>query len=156
MKRSRLLSIGLLAFGLAQSPAQAANCNVADSMVRVKNFKIGTQEYVEFKIKKPTSFTVTTTAVPGPSPFSHFTSDNPVYVAGAKFTQVLFSGLYWTCTIPRIRTVRPIIKDFKSVEQFEGVVGYVIGRRFSSHYLTTQLFAPCTPGYRCVRVKFGP
>jgi hypothetical protein len=159
MKKSLVLAATLLGLGIAtltigQNQAEAANCNVADSMVQVKNFKSGTKEYVEFKFKKPTAFTVSTTAVTGP--FSHLTSDNPVFVAGAKFTRVMFSGLYWTCSIPRIRIVRPIIKDFKSIEQFEGVVGYVIGRRSSSHYLTTQLFAPCTAGYRCVRVLFGP
>jgi hypothetical protein len=137
---------------LSATQANAANCNTAGSMTQVKNFKIGTKEYVEFKIKSPATYTKTITAVTGP--FTQDPSGNPVTVNGALFTQVRFQSIDWTCTIPRIFTPKPVVKDVKSIEQFEGYVTYVIGRSALTHYLGVN-DVPCG-GYRCIRVKFGP
>jgi hypothetical protein len=137
---------------LLGTAAQAVNCNVAGSMTQVKNFKVGAREYVEFKIKSPATYIETIAAVTGP--FEEDPSGDPVVVSGALFTKVQFHTLDWTCTIPRIFTSNPVIKDLKSIEQFEGYITYVIGRRPLSHYLGV-VDVPCG-GYRCVRVKFGP
>jgi hypothetical protein len=142
----------LVAVTMMATSAQAANCTAANSITLVKNYKVGSLEYVEFRIKSPATFTKTITAVTGP--FTLDPSDDPVSVNGAKFTKIQFQSVDWTCTIPRVFSVKPVVKDVKQIEQFEGYASYVIGRRAISHYLST-VDVPCG-AYRCVRVKFGP
>ena len=140
---------------LVNAPSQAASCNADNSMTSVKNFKAGAQEYVEFKIKSSENFAITTTAVTGP--FADESSDPstiPIMVNGALFTKIQFHFLESNCTIPRTFSAKALVKDVKQVEQFEGYVSYVIGRRKASHYLST-VDVPCG-ALHCVRVNFGP
>jgi len=149
------ISTFTLAAMLVNAPCQAANCSAENSMTSVKNFKVGALEYVEFKIKSSASFVTTTAAVTGP--FTEEPGDipvTPIPVNGALFTKIQFHLLSWDCTIPKAFSAKAIIKDVKQVEQFEGYVSYVIGRRSASHYLNT-VDVPCDASH-CVRVKFGP
>jgi hypothetical protein len=158
MIRSAIAAISILF--CCSTVALSATCGPADSVIRVKNFRVwhaptsSWREYVEFKLKKPTAFTLSVTAATGP--FTHLTSGNPVPVNGALFTKVMIGSVFWTCSIPKIILVKPIVKDVQSIEQFEGQVGYIIGRSAGSNYLFTQNVNCNTGANRCVRVWYKP
>lgn len=118
---------------LAQS-AFAQPCGTPGSIKRVKNTKIGIYEYVVFDVRRPPNpqYSITT-ATP---PFTEDGSGDPVTVAGNKFKQIRFTGVFWTCGIKEIFSLpRTAIKGVGKTGQWEGVVTYVVGYRTASTYL---------------------
>jgi hypothetical protein len=152
MKFVAALGIGFLSAAFLSS-AHAANCTSANSIISVTNYKLGAFEYVRFKVKKPFSANFTTTNVL--PPFTQDGSGDVVPVAGGKWTQVQFQNVEWMCTIAHsFHLPKPIVKDVKSLGQFEGVIAYVIGRRATSHYISTTTIS--AGSYNFIRVKFSP
>ena len=152
MKRALLL-LTAAALTVLPAAANAAACGPSNSIVRVKNTAIGAFEYVVFKFHKPPtvpSYSVTAVT----PPFTEDPSGNPVTVAGSKFTEVRFDGVFWTCTIAENFSLpKTALKGIKRTGQFEGVVTYVIGRRASSHYISNYSYNS-GPGYRSIVIKF--
>jgi hypothetical protein len=146
----------LIAFtllGLTAIQAEAANCNTANSIVKVQNLKVGAREYVDFWVKKPFTGTLSITAA-ATGNFTQDGSGDPISVGGNTWTDVKFSGMDWTCSSQTLFTLpKPIVKDIKNIGQFEGQIEYVIGR-LNKHYLgqTTTNFAT----QQRIRLKFGP
>lgn len=141
------------AFVALPALAHAAACGPSGSIVRVKNTSIGAFEYVVFKFHKPPvtpSYTVTAVT----PPFIEDPSGNTITVAGSKFTQVRFDSVFWTCAIAQNFVLpKSAIKGIKRTGQFEGVVTYVIGRRASSHFISSYSYNS-GPGYRTIVIKF--
>jgi hypothetical protein len=147
---SALLAAAFLALPAA---ANAAACGPSGSIVRVKNTSIGAFEYVVFKFHKPPTVPAYTVTAVMP-PFTEDPSGNTIIVAGSKFTQVRFDGVFWTCAIAQNFVLpRTAIKGIKRTGQFEGVVSYVIGRRASSHYISNYSY-DSGPGYRTIVIKY--
>jgi hypothetical protein len=150
---TRSLALLAAAFIALPAAANAAACGPSGSIVRVKNTSIGAFEYVVFKFHKPPtvpSYTVTAVT----PPFIEDPSGNTITVAGSRFTEVRFDGVFWTCTIAeRFVLPRRAIKGIKRTGQFEGVVSYVIGRRASSHYISNYSYNS-GPGYRTIVIKY--
>jgi hypothetical protein len=138
--------------GEAGEAGEMENCSAPGSMTSVRTYKSGNRDIVEFKIKSPATYKKSITAVTGP--FTRGEGDDQVVVRGALFTRVHFEPLDWTCQTPNTFSAKPVVKDVKLVEQFEGFITYIIGRKAGSHYLGTTDVACGTS--RCVRVKFGP
>ena len=152
MKFLAALAFGFLSTALI-SPAPAANCASANSIISVTNHKLGAFEYVRFKVKKPFSASYTTTNVL--PPFTQDGSGTVVPVSGGKWTQLQFQNVEWMCTIHQaISLPKPIVKDIKSLGQFEGVIAYVIGRKATSHYISTTTIS--AGSYKLITVKFSP
>lgn len=114
------------------SAAQAA-CTAPNSIAKIHNFKSGSFEYVDFWINGP--FTGTRwISTPTTGTFEHDASGNIVTVAGNRWKKILFKGVFWTCSPTIVGTLpKPRIKAIKNVAQFEGYVGYVIGRQNGSY-----------------------
>jgi GH35 family endo-1,4-beta-xylanase len=146
------LFLGMAVLATLATAGQAANCAAPGSMTSVRTYKSGNRDIVEFKIKSPVTYTKSITAETGPFTFGE--SDEVVPVKGSLFTRVHFQTLDWTCETPNTFSVKPVVKDVKLVERFEGYITYIIGRKAGSHYLGATDVA-CGSS-RCVRVKFGP
>jgi hypothetical protein len=131
------ITVGLLI--LATDTAFSAPCTAARSIKSVRNTHIGNYEYVVFDVRRPPNphYSVTTET----GPFTEDASGNPVPVAGNKFKQIRFTGVFWTCTIAEVFSLpKTAIKDIKKTGQFEGVVTYVVGYRTASVYLGTYYY----------------
>ena len=151
----RKLSLFTLSSALLFAPslALAAACGPSGAVTRVKNTSGGAFEYVIFKFHKPPTVPAyTVKAVTGP--FTEDPSGNPVVIAGAKFTEVRFDGVFWMCSITEnLNLPKTAIKGVKNIGQFEGVVTYIIGRRAASHYISNYSY-DSGPGYRSIVIKF--
>jgi hypothetical protein len=142
----------LISLGLA-GDAVAAACNEPGSIVRVRNTVQGQNEYVIFKFHKPP--TVPSYTVKGVSPpFTEDGSGDTVTVGGAKFTEVRFTGVVWTCSIDeQLHLPRPAIVDIKSIGQFEGIIAYIVGRKAQAKYISNYSY-DSGPGFRSIVVHF--
>jgi hypothetical protein len=130
----RAILAGMIVAAALPASAIAAPCNVANSIVQVKNFRSGGFEYVDFWVKKPVTSTVQTWSS-NTGNFEHDASGDIISVTGNRWRVVRFSIASWTCTIWNNLTLPKIrIKDVKNVGQFEGVITYVIGRQ-NGNYL---------------------
>ena len=133
--------------------AQAAPCAEPNSIVSVRNTSAGHFEYVIFKYQQPPNLPSYTVAAAMP-PFTQDGSGDPVHVSGAKFTQVRFEGVVWTCSVTeQFHLPRAAIKDIKSIGQFEGVITYIIGRRARSHFISNRT-RPAGAGFREIVIKY--
>ena len=136
-----------------QAEAQIAACNEPNSIVRVRNTSIGVNEYVVFKFKKPPAMPDVKVLSVRP-PFLADGSGEPVSVGGARFTQVKFTGVVWTCKIvENFHLPRAAIKDIKSIGQFEGIITYIIGRRSASRFRASYSY-DSPGGLRSIVVKY--
>jgi hypothetical protein len=145
----------LFAAALAALPAiaNAAACGPSGAIVSVRNSSIGAFEYVVFKFHKPPTVPTYTVKAVSP-PFTEDPSDEPISVAGSKFTEVTFQSVFWMCEIAhKFHLPKTAIKDIKRTSQFEGVVSYVIGRRAASHYISNYSF-DSGAGYRSIVIKY--
>ena len=148
-----LLSALAAALVCAPALAQAAPCAEPNSIVNVRNTTARHFDYVIFKYQQPPNLPsyAVTAATP---PFTQDGSGDPVHVSGAKFTQVRFEGVVWTCGVTeQFHLPRAAIKDIKSLGQFEGVITYSIGRRARSHYVSA-ITRPAGAGFREIVVKY--
>lgn len=141
-----------IALFLATTTAsQATNCNAPNSIISYRTYMAGRFEYVVFTFKNPSTPDFTTTAAS--PPFSD-TSDRVIPVRGAKFTKIVFRGVNWMCSVQRLGTIpKPVIKDVKLVDQFEGQLEFVVGRTATSHYYSTK--AMNVGPYTYVKIKFS-
>lgn len=129
----RAFFAGAFAVLMVPSSAFAAPCNVANSIVTIKNSKSGGFEYVDFWVKKPVTGSVTTWASTTGS-FEHDASGEMINVTGNRWRVVRFSIMQWNCSIWQNFTLpKPRIKDIQNIGQFEGVVTYAIGRQNGSY-----------------------
>jgi hypothetical protein len=138
----RLLYFGAVVALMAPSSVFAAPCNVANSIVMIKNSRSGGFEYVDFWVKKPVTGPVTT-SVSSTGSFEHDASGGIINVTGNRWRVIRFSMLQWHCsiwqnfTLPKLR-----IKDIQNIGQFEGVITYAIGRQNGSYLgMTVTNFA---------------
>ena len=137
----------------AVSSAQAAACGPANSIVSVQNTSAGRFEYVVFTFHKPPMTPQYTVAAASP-PFIEDSGGTRIAVAGAKFTKVQFTSVYWLCSIKQtFHLPRRAIKDVKSIGQFEGVVTYIIGRGARSRYVTNYSY-DLSASARAIVVKY--
>jgi hypothetical protein len=121
--------------------AEAAPCSEPNSIARVRNrAPSGAYEYVVFNfIKPPTvpNFAVKTVT----PPFIQDGSGQTITIAGAKFKEIRFSGVVWTCSIEEIFNVpKQAIKGIASTGQFEGVITYVVGAGSSSQFIDSYSY----------------
>jgi hypothetical protein len=133
--------------------AHAANCSDPNSVTKVTNRRAAGFEYVDFFVKAPFTGTVSVTAAASGT-FTEDPSGDSITVAGNKWTEVKFRGMFWMCNVVNSFSVpKPIIKGVKSTGQLEGHVDYAIGRK-NGHYLgvTTTTIG----GQKRVTLKFGP
>jgi hypothetical protein len=145
-----VLTLSLFA-GLAVSPASAAPCTEANSIVLIKNSRVGTREYVDFWVKKPVTLTVTAQADNTGPNFTVDPSDQTVMVPGNRWSRIQFRLVNWTCQIPNSLSLpQPIVKGVKSVEQFEGYVTYIIGRKNKSYLGMSVKTFPINKRYRFI------
>ena len=127
-------SAGLaLAAGIAS--ATAAPCDEPNAIAKVRNrAPAGAYEYVVFDFIKPPAapnFSVTTVS----PPFTEDPSDRPITIAGARFKQIRFDSVVWTCEIAEAFALpRRAIKGIARTGQFEGVISYVVGYRRASRF----------------------
>lgn len=144
----RVITAGiLLALGFPAS-AIAAPCNVANSIVKVNNFKSGGFEYVDFWVKKPVTSTVQTWSS-NTGNFEHDASGDIISVTGNRWRVVRFSITSWNCTIWNNFTLpKPRIKDIENIGQFEGVITYAIGRQNGNYLGMTVTNFPINKRYR--------
>ena len=150
MKSSLLALIFVL---LSASIVSAATCNTANSIVKVKNLKLGAQERVEFYIMTPFTGSVVVAAASN-SRFIQDGSGNPIVVAGNRWTDVKFQSMDWTCSSPTLFSLpKPVLKDIKLIGQFEGQIEYAIGRH-NGHYLGQT--SNTSGGVKKITLKFGP
>jgi hypothetical protein len=144
----KVLKAGMiLAFGFP-AIAIAAPCNVANSIVQVKNFRLGGFEYVDFWVKKPVTSTVQTWSSSTGS-FEHDASGDVISVAGNRWRVVRFSIASWNCSIWNNLTLpKTRIKAVKNIGQFEGVITYAIGRQNGNYLGMTVTNFPINKRYR--------
>jgi hypothetical protein len=138
----------------AAGEAQAAACTEANSIVIIKNSRVGTREYVDFWVKKPITLSVSALADNTGPNFREDPSDRLIVVAGNRWSRIRFMSVNWTCSIPtNLSLPKPIVKSVKSIEQFEGYVTYIIGRRNKSYLGMSQRDFPISRRYRFM---YGP
>jgi hypothetical protein len=144
----------VLLFALAlPASVEAATCSVPNSITKVANRKAGGFEYVDFYVKAPFSGSVTVSA-PSSGNFTQDPSGDAITVAGNKWAEVKFTGMFWMCSSARSFSLpKPIIKDIKSIGEFEGQIDYVIGRN-NGHYLGST--TSTVSGKKRITLKFGP
>ena len=109
-------------------------CTEAGSIKRMKNTKIGRNEYVVFDIIKPNEPTYAVeTRKP---PFTDYQGEETYKIAGKKFKVIVFKSLNWMCnTRERFRLPRRAIKGIKRLYAFEGIAEYVVG--YNTRYVAT-------------------
>jgi hypothetical protein len=114
MKTKCSLPLALSALLLILAPiASGAPCSGPGSILRVKNTHIGNYEYVVFDYRRPPNPHYTVTTETG-STFIHDASGDNITVAGNKFRQIRFTGVFWTCTINETFSLpKTAIKDVK-------------------------------------------
>lgn len=118
--------------------ASAQDCTDPGSILSVRNSSQGRFEYVTFRLKRPLQSGYARSVATVHPPFTEDPSGNPVTVAGSKFKEITFRGIFWTCSIREFLSLpKPAIKGIKKTAQFEGVVTYVIGYRSYSRYVST-------------------
>jgi hypothetical protein len=129
----KMVAMALAAL-MIPSGAFAAPCTVANSIVLIKNSRVGGFEYVDFWVKKPVASSVLTWASTTGS-FEHDASGAMITVTGNRWRVVRFPTLQWLCSIGQNFTLPKLrIKDIQNIGQFEGVVTYAIGRQ-NGNYL---------------------
>jgi hypothetical protein len=136
---------------LAASEAQAAACTEANSIVIVKNSRVGTREYVDFWVKKPVTLSVSAVADNSGPNFREDPSDRLIVVPGNRWSRIRFMSVNWLCSIPEnLSLPKPIVRSVKSIEQFEGYVTYIIGRRNKNYLGMQQKDFPINRRYRFI------
>jgi hypothetical protein len=131
-----LISFSVLAIFVFSANTFAQFCTEPGSIRRVRNTSIGSNEYVVFDVFMPPDPQYSTSAVS--PPFSGGSSGEPVTVRGGRFRKIRFDSVVWTCRIQELLTLpRSAVKDVKNLEQFEGIVEYVVGYRKTARYITT-------------------
>ena len=81
--------------------------------------------------------------------------DNPISITGPKYKQIRFTGITWTCQITENFSLpKTTIKDIKRIEQYEGIVVYVVGykKTATKYYVSTT--SSNVGAYRQVKMKF--
>ena len=156
MKKQLRLSIAVLTALLTLAGVSfAANCTGPGSIIRVKKFRSGGFEYVDFIVKRPTnsSFHWAVTSPAGPT-FTEDPSGNTITVPGSRFKEIVFRSVTWMCTIPQTNLATTRIKKVQKIGQFEGVVDYVVGYTgpASKYQGTTATNISATQ--RRIRMKF--
>ena len=132
---SKFISAFAVSSAMLGASALAADCTSVNSIVRVKNTKIGIREYVVFDFKKPPAVPNYAVAA-ATGPFIQDPSGLPLSVAGSAFRRVTFTGVVWTCAIPEVLSLpRPAIADVKKLGQFEGIVTYIVGASSGATFL---------------------
>jgi hypothetical protein len=128
-------------FGLAlTAAAQAAPCSEPNSLLRVRNTTQRPYDYVIFRYRKPPSQPTFTVKAASP-PFIQDGSGDTVTVGGAKFTEVKFTNIVWTCTIDnQLRLPRPAVVAVKNIGQFEGIITFIIGRKAGAKFISTYSY----------------
>ena len=150
MKKSFAILTVLL---LSVPSARATTCTTANSIVKVKNLKLGSQERVEFYIKTPFTGSVVVAAASSGT-FIQDGSGNPIVVVGNRWTDVKFKSMYWTCSSLTLFSLpKPILKDIQLIGQFEGQIEYAIGRH-NGHYLSQT--SSTSGGVKKITLKYGP
>jgi len=131
--------------------AFAAPCSEANSLTKLRNYKSGAYEYVEFWIKAPFSGALSVTA-PTSGKFVEDGSGNPISVAGNRWTAVKLTNMAWMCSTQTVISVpRTRIKAIRRISQFEGAIEYVIGRRNGPAPLMTSA---TIGGQKRIRFRF--
>lgn len=136
MRKIMLFGFTAIAVSLFAADIAAQFCSEPGSIRRVRNTSIGNHEYVVFDVFMPPDPDYSTSAVS--PPFAGGASGEPVTVRGGKFRKIRFDGVVWTCRIQELLTLpRSAVKDVENLEQFEGIIEYVVGYRGSARYITT-------------------
>lgn len=128
MKSKYRLSIAVVGMMLLfAGMAFADNCSEPGSILRVSKSRIGSYEYVVFRVMMPPdpAYTVTTAS----PPFTEDPSGNPVSIPGPSYKSVKFTGVNWMCTIPQYFSPTRTVRRVRKISQFEGQVEYIIGYR---------------------------
>ena len=136
-----MTAIGFALLLLLSSVAYSQACTAAGSILNAKNTTMGNFDYAVFTLKNPLnsgySYTVTTET----GPFTQDPSGNPVTITGPKYKKIVFQAVTWTCQIAENFSVpKTAIKDIKKIEQFEGVVAYVVGHRTASPFIAAYTY----------------
>ena len=137
----KLLLLGFSSFAvfLLSADISAQFCSEPGSIRRVRNTTAGNVEFVVFDVFLPPNPNYAVSAAS--SPFVHGSSGEPVNIKGGRFRKIRFEGVVWTCRTREMLTLpRSAIKDVKNLEQFEGIIEWVVGYRSSARYLTTYYY----------------
>ena len=147
----------LLVFGFVlagSSSTFAASCTTPNSITKLRNLHVGLRDYVDIYIKAPMTGIVDVRSVTGPNFEVEGDDGTIITVSGNRWTQVTFHYVDSTCdSVTAFVLPRPIVKDIKNVEQFEGWVSYAIGR-WNGHYLGHSW--TMVGGQKRLRLTFGP
>ena len=105
----------------------AQDCNEPNALLSVKKKKSGHTEYVIFTLENPVTATNSVTVVT--PPFIGDPSGQTIHISGCKFKKVSFKNIVWTCKVKEIMGYTFLVKQVKSIGQFEGHIDYIIGYR---------------------------
>jgi hypothetical protein len=114
-------------------------CSEPNSLVSVRKRKSGRTEYVIFTMKNPVTATTTTSnATP---PFHADGSGNIVNVRGCRYKKVKFESIEWTCKVRELFSgATYLVRQVKSLGQFEGQIEYVIGYRCNTQSVVSYSY----------------
>ena len=134
------LVLSFLAFGFVVT-SHAQVCKESGSITRIKNRKVGKTEYVIFDIKKGGNYEPKWEVKSVEGPFTDYSGDTTIDVAGTKFRKIVFRSFNWMCETPmRVRTPRPAVRDVKKLWAFEGIAEFVVGISPRARYVTTYSY----------------
>lgn len=131
------MKLSVIVFILFAVSVYSQPCTNVNSLMKVRNTRIGNYEYVIFEFKRPTSFSYSGAAVS--APFTHMASGDPVSVTGCQYRKIVFNDIFWMCETEEYFTLTTSreIKDIKTTGKLEGVCEYIVGYDCSMTYLST-------------------
>ena len=147
----KLITTLLCFFLLTDSYAQ--NCSETNSLISVRKRKTGRTEYVIFTLKNPvTASTIMSNANP---PFHADGSGNVVTVTGCKYKKVKINPVVWTCkVVESFAATTYLIRQVKSIGQFEGTIEYIIGYRCNTKSIVSYSYEDGDFKKYVVRLKY--
>ena len=131
----------------------AQNCNEANSLLSVKKRKAGRTEYVIFSLKNPVTATIKMSDAK--RPFYQEASGAPIKISGCKFKKITFTSIGWQCKVQEnFSSSTYLIRQVRIVEQFEGIINYVVGYRCNTKSIISYNYDDGDTKKYVVRLKY--
>ncbi len=135
MKRYITLTILTLGILFVFAGTAFSICTADGSVVRVRKFRAGNFEYVDFFIKRPSFANFSGSVLPQTGPFTRENTGTIVPVAGTVFRVVTLNHVFTGCKLsPVVSSPTTTIQDVVRLQSMNSKVVFVIGYDSASNY----------------------
>lgn len=135
MKRNITLTILTLGILFVFAGPAFSVCTAEGSVIRVRKFRAGNFEFVDFIIRRPSFANFSGSVLPQTGPFRRETTGTIVPVAGTVFRVVTLNHVFTGCKLsPVVSSPTTTIQDVVRLHSMNSRVVFVVGYDSDANY----------------------